>query len=128
MADSRLLLRGAHVTPRAPGAARDSDAGAMASAEHEHERERKRKQPEAVAGGGDAAAADEGDEEERWVGPLPGEAAQAKKRRGKGTSGALPRVGSGAVRSPPGPAGRERPRGEGSWRKPVFWVGVSCVE
>ncbi|TRZ08244.1 hypothetical protein HGM15179_018862 [Zosterops borbonicus] len=52
----------------------------MASAEPEPER--KRKPLEVEAGGGDLAAVDEEDEEERWVGPLPGEAAQAKKRRG----------------------------------------------
>lgn len=45
------------------------------------ESERKRREPE--------AAADEEDEEERWVGPLPGEAAQAKRRRGNGRSGAF---------------------------------------
>ncbi|RMC04471.1 hypothetical protein DUI87_18916 [Hirundo rustica rustica] len=45
------------------------------------EPERRRKLAEVEAGGGDPAAADEEDEEERWVGPLPGEAAQAKKRR-----------------------------------------------
>lgn len=66
--------------------ARGSDVSAMASAEPE----RKRKPPEMEVAGGDPAAADEEDEEERWVGPLPGEAAQAKKRRGKGTSEALP--------------------------------------
>lgn len=50
------------------------------------EPDRKRKLPEAAGSDGEeaaaAAAADEEDEEERWVGPLPGEAAQAKKRRG----------------------------------------------
>ncbi|NWR43221.1 PPWD1 protein, partial [Regulus satrapa] len=46
----------------------------MASAEPE----RKRKAPEEEAGGGDRVA---DEEDERWVGPLPGEAAQVKKRR-----------------------------------------------
>ncbi|XP_010578891.1 PREDICTED: uncharacterized protein LOC104839959 [Haliaeetus leucocephalus] len=62
--------------------------GSMASADWE----RKRKQLETAGGREEkevaaAAAADEEDEEERWVGPLPGEAAQAKKRRGNGGSG-----------------------------------------
>lgn len=69
--------------------------GSMASSDSE----RKRKQLETVGGREEkeeeataavvvaAAAADEEDEEERWVGPLPGEAAQAKKRRGNGGSG-----------------------------------------
>lgn len=82
----------------APG----SDVPAMAAAEGE----RKRKE----------AADEEDDEEERWVGPLPGEAAQAKKRKGKGRSGALL---VGAVGSPAGPAGRERPRAEGGCGEPV---------
>ncbi|KAM4638191.1 peptidylprolyl isomerase domain and WD repeat-containing protein 1 isoform 2-T2 [Amazona ochrocephala] len=45
--------------------------------------ERKRKEPEAEAkvGSEQAAAGDEESEEEGWVGPHPGEAAQAKKRR-----------------------------------------------
>uniref|UniRef100_A0A8B9FRH9 peptidylprolyl isomerase n=1 Tax=Amazona collaria TaxID=241587 RepID=A0A8B9FRH9_9PSIT len=45
--------------------------------------ERKRKEPEAEAkvGSEEAAAGDEESEEEGWVGPHPGEAAQAKKRR-----------------------------------------------
>lgn len=81
--------------------------------------ERKRKQTEAAAGSEEAAAAaaaeeeDDDDEgEERWVGPLPGEAAQAKKRRGNGRSGASARRFAGerpraaAVGSPPG--GRPR--------------------
>lgn len=58
------------------------------------EPERKRK-AEVEAGGGDPAVADEEDEEERWVGPLPGEAAQTKKRRGEGSSGVLLGLGSG---------------------------------
>ncbi|NXJ71036.1 PPWD1 protein, partial [Rostratula benghalensis] len=49
------------------------------------ESERKRKQAEEAAGSEEAAAAaaddEDDDDEERWVGPLPGEAAQAKKRR-----------------------------------------------
>lgn len=104
--------------------------------------ERKRKQAETTgvgeaAAAAAAAAADEEDEEERWVGPLPGEAAQAKKRRGNGGSGtfarlpllwgavreasvALPRAGSGAVGSPPGRGPRRererpQPRGGGAW-------------
>lgn len=72
------------------------------------EPERKRRM-EVEAGGGDPAVADEEDEEERWVGPLPGEAAQAKKRRGKGRSGALLRLGSGGwdrLQASPGGSGR----------------------
>lgn len=43
------------------------------------ERKRKEPEPEAKVGSEEAAA---GDEEESWVGPHPGEAAQAKKRKG----------------------------------------------
>ncbi|NXA32365.1 PPWD1 protein, partial [Eudromia elegans] len=57
------------------------------SMETAEEPERKRKQRDAAGAGGDdeagpeAEAEAEGEDEERWVGPLPGEAAQAKKRR-----------------------------------------------
>lgn len=109
--------------------------------------ERKRKPPETAGGSEEEEAAaaaaaeadaDEEDEEERWVGPLPGEAAQAKKRRGNGRSGAFARrpllwgaareasvavlrAGSGAVGSPPGRRPRRewerpQPRGGGAWQ------------
>lgn len=68
--------------------------GSMASSDSERKRKqletvggREEKEEEAAAVVVAAAAADEEDEEERWVGPLPGEAAQAKKRRGNGGSG-----------------------------------------
>ncbi|NXF41454.1 PPWD1 protein, partial [Nyctibius bracteatus] len=75
------------------------------------EPERKRKLPETAGGSEEAAAAaaaaaaadEEDEEEERWVGPLPGEAVQAKKRRGNGRSGAFARLPllRGAARKAP---------------------------
>lgn len=88
MAASRRPFSVIASVPERP--ARLSEVSTMAATDLE----RKRKLPEEEAGGGDPAAADEEDEEERWVGPLPGEAAQAKKRKGKGRSGTLLRLGS----------------------------------
>lgn len=70
MAASRRPLRGA-VTRRAPGVTRGNDVSTIASAKPEC----KRKPPEVEVGGGDMAAADEEDEKECLVGPLPREAA-----------------------------------------------------
>jgi len=78
--------------------------------------ERKRKPPEAAGGSEEAAAGDEEDEE-RWVGPLPGEAAQAKRRRGNGRSGAFAR--------PPLPGG-EAGAGSRAAGRPAGRCGVSC--
>lgn len=63
----------------------------MASADSERKR---RKLEEAAAGAVAGDGDEEPEEEERWVGPLPGEAAQAKKRRGNAGSRALVRARS----------------------------------